>query len=457
MPAIREKLKSPITVDFRDVDLSYVLDFLADSCGVNIIPASGVSLEGKKVTIRMKDIPAEKALKYILKNQGLSYRIEQDAVWVASPAEMDKEEVESRVYFLNRGSGMFTEFTRTVGTGTGLGGAASISKITTIKDTLEQAVDWPKDSKLVLDERSGALIISNTPSNLQIIEDILYNLDITPIQVLIEARFVELEVTDVEELGIEWQLTSALGDKVRDGDNVTQWESGSGMDFTAFSRVGEGLNLTYTGVLTNPEFQTVLHALSETQNAKTLSAPKITTVNNQVATIKVVDEWIYPTSHEAQSVWVDLDEDGIEDVGEVTTRIVPTAYATRDIGILLYVKPSVGMNGKTITLSLGPEVSSAIANAFSYSDGGVRLPKFTSRNLSTTVVINNGDTVVLGGLVKETATKTLTKVPILGDIPILGYLFRKKSDSIVRKNLLIFVTANIISPSGEKIEIVQDK
>jgi general secretion pathway protein D len=73
------------------------------------------------------------------------------------------------------------------------------------------------------------------------------------------------------------------------------------------------------------------------------------------------------------------------------------------------------------------------------------------------VVINNGDTVVLGGLIKESTTKTMTKIPILGDIPILGYLFRKKRDSIVRKNLLIFVTANIISPSGEKIEIVQDR
>ena len=75
--------------------------------------------------MRMKDVPVESALKYILKNQGLTYRIEEDAVWVASPDEMDKEEVESRVYFLNRGLGMFTEFERTVGTGTGLGSVKS--------------------------------------------------------------------------------------------------------------------------------------------------------------------------------------------------------------------------------------------------------------------------------------------------------------------------------------------
>ncbi|MBN2097211.1 MAG: tetratricopeptide repeat protein, partial [Candidatus Omnitrophica bacterium] len=457
MPAIREKLKDPITVDFRDVDLSYVLNFLADSCAINIIPASGVSLEGKKVTIRMKDIPAENALKYILKNQGLTYRIEQDAVWVASPSELDKEEIESRIYFLNRGSGMFAEFERTVAAGTGLGGAASISKITTLKDTLEQAVNWPKDSKLVLDERSGALVIANTPANLRVIEEILYNLDITPIQVLIEARFVELEVTDVEQLGIEWQLNAALGDKRRDGNNVTQWESGSGWDFTSFSRASEGLNLTYSGVLTYPEFQAVLHALSETQNAKTLSAPKVSTLNNQKATIKVVDEWIYPTRYEFQVVQSDINGDGdFDDSNETKYQNVPVDFVTKDVGILLYCTPNVGADGKTITLALVPEVSSGTADYFSYT-GSVSLPKFTSRTLSTSVVISNGDTVVLGGLVKETTSKTLTKVPILGDIPIVGNLFRKQNDSIVRKNLLIFVTASIISPSGEKIRTVQQQ
>ncbi len=453
VPAVREKLKNPITVDFRDVDLSSVLNFLADSTYVNIIPASGVSLEGKKVSIRMKDIPAENALKYILKNQGLTYRIEQDAIWVASPAELDKEEVESRVYFLNRGSGMFTEFERTVGTGTGLGGAASISKVTTIKDILEQAVDWPKNSKLVLDERTGALIISNIPSNLQIIEDILYNLDVTPMQVLIEARFVELKVEDTEELGIEWQLTAALGDKRRDGSNVTQWESGSGWDFSDFpgDTRDYGLNLTYAGVLTYPEFQAVLHALSKTQSAKTLSAPRITTLNNQRATLKVVEEWIYPTRYEFQAV-EQFDVDG--NLISTRYRNVPVDFVTKDVGILLYVTPNIGADGKTITLALVPEVSSGEKGYFEYT-GDVSLPLFSSRTLSTSVVINNGDTVALGGLINESTIKKATKVPLLGDIPILGHLFRKQTDSVERRNLLIFVTASIISPSGEKIETVQ--
>jgi len=129
---------------------------------------------------------------------------------------------------------------------------------------------------------------------------------------------------------------------------------------------------------------------------------------------------------------------------------VPQGFETRDIGILLEVTPSVGSDKETITLTLRPEVSEATPNAFEFS-GEVKLPKFTTRNLTTNVVIKNGDTIMLGGLIKETRTNVRTKTPILGDLPILGVLFRKDSDSVVRQNLLIFVTASIISRRGEKL------
>ncbi len=125
---------------------------------------------------------------------------------------------------------------------------------------------------------------------------------------------------------------------------------------------------------------------------------------------------------------------------------------------MLHVTPNVGADGETITLALVPEVSSAAAGAFTYAAGEntiITLPKFSSRTLSTSVVVKNGETVALGGLIKESTETTTTKVPILGDIPIVGLIFRKQSDSIIRTNLLIFVTASIISPSGERIETVQ--
>lgn len=463
IPEIRKKLKTPVTVDFMDVGLDYVIDFLSEATDVNIIPGSGVKLSEKKVTMKVKDMPLESLLKYIFRNNGLVYRIEKNAVWVDTADNMENESPETRMYFLDQGLAMFTEFSGSTGGGKdGFGGGAAISKIKTIKDTLENAVAWPADSKINLDERTGALIITNTPTNLKIIEDILYNLDVDATQILVEARFVEINITDLSELGLNLSLDSpwAVNKQAISGTEngaVTQVGTPTGSKFSIFTGApDEGLNLTYQGILTRPQFSVVLHALERKTNLKTLSAPKITTLNNQTATIEIADEFVYPSRYEPTLVKEDLNSDGdfldtVSGVKETRFVNVPQGFETRSIGILLHVTPSAGKDKKMIALTLNPEVSEATANAFEYS-GEVKLPKFTTRNLSTNIVVNNGDTVVLGGLIKESRTNTKTKTPFLGDLPIIGAAFRKNSDTTVRKNLLIFVTASILSPEGERLK-----
>jgi type II secretory pathway component GspD/PulD (secretin) len=399
----------------------------------------------------------EEVIKYITKSLGLIYRIDKDVVWIAHPEEIANEALETRVYYLTKGGGLFTEFTAIGGGGTetALGSSsAQINKITTIEDTLKEVVPWPADSKLTFDKRINALIVRNTPQNLQMLEDMLYTLDVVPYQILIEARFLELDITDTKELGLEWKFNENWATDQRKGNkDGLIFAKDSGVDFSSFSRASEGLNLTYKGILTAPKFEAVLHALEESKKIKTLSSPRITTLNNQPAAIKVVDEWIYPTRYEYEIVQYDLNGDGdYNDAGETTYKNVPKDFQRRDVGILLKVIPSVGSDRKTINLSLVPEVSEATADAFSYT-GDVKLPKFTSRNLATTIVVTSGDTVVLGGLIKENRTKTATRVPVLGSIPLLGNFFKKDADSIQRKNLLIFVTAKVLSASGEELVI----
>jgi len=460
---IRKNLKTPVTVDFMEVGLDYVIDFLSEAASVNIIPGNGVKLSEKKVTIKVKDMPLESLLKYIFRNQGLTYRVEKNAVWVDTSDNMDSETPETRMYFLDQGLAMFTEFSGiTGGSKGGVGGGAAISKIKTIKDILENAVMWPSDSKINLDERTGALIITNTPSNLKIIEDILYNLDIDATQILVEARFMEINITDLSELGVNLSLDSpwAINKQELSGTEngaVTQIGTPTSSRFSTFTGApNEGLNITYQGILTKPQFSAVLHALEKKSNLKTLSAPKITTLHNQTATIEIADEFVYPTRYEPTLIKEDLNGDGKFDAtvnGVKETRFVnvPQGFETRPIGIMLHVTPSVGKDRDMITLTLNPEVSEATANAFEYS-GEVKLPKFTTRSLSTNIVVHNGDTIVLGGLIKESRTNTRTKTPFLGDLPVLGTLFRKDSDSTTRKNLLIFVTAGILSPEGERLK-----
>ena len=458
VPEIRGSLEIPITVDFRDVKLDYVLDFLSEATGVNIILGSSVKPEEKKVTIRVKDMSLESLLKYIFRHQGLAYRIENNAVWVDTYDAMGEETAETRIYYLDQGLAMFTEFSgETSSLSSGFGGAASISKINTIKDVLDNAVSWPSDSKINLDERTGALIITNTPSNLKTIEEILYNLDIDATQVLIETRFIEINVTDLSELGLNLTMDSSFPIFKDAGTSVVEIAGGTGSSFSAFTGAPtEGLNFTYQGMLTKPQFSAVLHALEKKTKLKTLSSPKITTLNNQTATIEIVDEFVYPTRYEPTLIKNDLNNDGdfldvVDGVRETRFVNVPQGFETRDVGILLKVTPSVGSDKEIITLTLKPEVSEATANAFEFS-GEVKLPKFTTRNLTTNIVVKNGDTIVLGGLIKETRTNTVTKTPVLGDMPLLGALFRKDSDSVERKNLLIFVTASILGQKGERLE-----
>ncbi len=456
---IRKKLKSvKITMDFNKVGLKSAIQFLSQESGISFVASQKVLELAPMVTASFKDISLDEVIKYISKNLGLVYRIDKEVVWIAHPEEITNEAMETRVYYLKRGGGLFTEFgtTSTNTTDTGLGGSsAQIGKIYTIGDTLKEVIPWPADAKFTYDKRINALVVRNTPYNLQMLEDILYSLDIVPCQVLIEAKFLEIDITNTEELGLELKFNSDVATQTKNGSFVQGLAKDSGIDFTPFVRAAEGLNLTYQGVLTTPQFQTVLHALSETKKVKTLSSPRITTLNNQMASIKVVDEWIYPTRYEYEVVQTDINGDGdFSDAGETTYKNVPKDFMRRDVGIIMKVVPSVGSDKKTITLSLIPEVSEASADVFTYT-GGVTLPKFTSRNLSTTVVVNSGDTVVLGGLIKESRTKTVTKVPILADLPFLGKFFTKNADSIQRKNLLIFVTAKVLSSSGEEVVIAQ--
>ncbi|MBU1147945.1 MAG: hypothetical protein KKD11_06285, partial [Candidatus Omnitrophica bacterium] len=458
VPKIRKRLKIPISVDFKDVELDYVLSFLSDATGVNIIPSGEIDMEEKLVTIKIRDMSLEDALKYILKSQELVYRIEEDAVWVTTEEELDNEQIETRVYFLNEGVGRFADFEGTFDSESGSSSAST--EVKTIKDVLENSVDWPKDSKLTLDDRTGALIISNIPSNLEVVENLIYNLDVTPIQVLVEAKFLEVKITDTDELGVEWKLNSDWGTKQNQSkQNLHGFASSSGVNFDDFTTNADyGFNLTYQGILSHPQFQAVLHAFQQKQNVKTLSAPRITTLNNQTATIEVIDEYIYPTRYEVSLVQYDINGDGdFDDAGETEWANIPQDFVTRDVGILLHVKPSVGADNKTITLALTPEVSEQDSSGSPYEySGGVSIPNFKTRNLSTSVIIETGETIVMGGLMSESNTNTKTKVPLLGDLPIVGGLFRKNSEGVERRNLLIFVTATILDDSERVMVNVPD-
>ena len=445
------KLQQPISLEFADVALGDVVDFIADAAGISLIPSPQLDLKGQLVSIKVKDLPLEQAIKYLAKSLSLSYRIEQDVVLLATREEFENQPMETRVFFLRSGFSPSTLETSAVET-------SSLLQMESMKDLISQTVPQPPDSKLVMDERIGALIVTNTGENLRLTEQLLSQVDATPVQILIEARVMELTNTDLEHLGVETVLTDTYDltklDDLRPNQAVPPGRTsghaiakGGGFKFPSLSREDEGVNLTLQSVLTAAKFEAVLHALEENKKSKTLSAPRVTTLNNKPAMIKVVDEFRYPTRYEVSLVQFDTNGDGdFDDAGETEFVNVPQDIQKRDIGILLNVTPSVGKDLKTMTLVLAPEVSSF--SQFRDLGGGVTVPEFTTSQLATSVVITDGETVVLGGLMKDTLSSTLTKVPFFGDLPLVGALFRQKEESVTRKNLVIFITARILAPRG---------
>ena len=228
------------------------------------------------------------------------------------------------------------------------------------------------------------------------------------------------------------------------------------------------------GVFTNPQFQVVIHALNQKKGIDLLSAPSVTTKSGQRAIVEVVREFRYPRTYTQPQVPSISSSTGTTLIGGavpvVVTPTTPQDWETRNTGVTLEVEPVVGGDGTTIDLNLIPQVVEfegfinygspinavgvntamgiSISQPIELTPNIINQPVFSTRKVTTSVSVYDGQTVVLGGLMREDVQKTEDKVPILGDIPLLGRAFRTNVDQHTKKNLVMFVTARIITPAG---------
>src|SRR5437870_1584647 len=225
------------------------------------------------------------------------------------------------------------------------------------------------------------------------------------------------------------------------------------------------------GVFTDPQFQVVIRALNQKKGVDLLSAPKVTTKSGQRAIIEIVREFRYPTEFtppQVPSIGTTTTT-GSQVVPVVVTPTTPKDWQTRNTGVTLEVEPVVGADGATIDLNLVPQVvefegfvnygspifginPSILTNALNsqvlLTQNVINQPIFSTRKVTTSVSVYDGSTVVLGGLMREDVQKTEDRTPIIGDIPIVGRLFRTNVDQHIKRNLVIFVTAHLVTPAG---------
>jgi type IV pilus assembly protein PilQ len=413
----------PIEIGYIEADIQNVLRTLAAKAGVNLILGDEVT---GKVTVNLKGISYEQAMQLIAESKGYAYVNDNNVVKIKSRESLDVEPIELRVYTL------------------------AYAKAEDVKKTLDPVLT--KQGKIVVDARSNTLVLSDTPSCLSKLMPLIKSLDTETPQVLIEAKFIETIKNPQKNLGIDWSGTllahqlSATGYRLPPaattpgpGQGPTSFATDpiSGGNLTGFNMIGNlnsGVwNAPYA--LLNPgNAAIVFNYLSQDTDSQLLANPRVVATDNVKTKISIAEQ--YPIPNFAFS--------------EQTASLQISGFDYKDIGIILTVTPRVNRNDY-VTLDVQPEASSSTQNATLQSGGGnsVSIPIINTRTAQTTVLIKSGNTLAIGGLMRIDVSDNYTKVPLMGDAPLLGPLFRNKSLSKTKTDLLIFLTPTIVHPDQQ--------
>ncbi len=305
----------------------------------------------------------------------------------------------------------------------------------------------PDGVTIQADEGNNALIITASPLQMKSLRSVVSQLDIRRAQLMIEAVIAEVSMDNSAELGVQWRSTSDVGEdhtSVIGGTNFNA--AGSGINQATINPlgIGDGLSLGFLNGTTEILGQKILNlgallrVLSQTGDANILSTPSLMTLDNEEAEIVVGQNVPFPTGSYTST-------------GSTTSSVNPfTTYERHDVGIKLKVKPQIN-EGDTIRLTITQEVSSVAS--MDQSAG----PTTNTRSIKTSVLVDDGRLLVLGGLISDDIQEIEQRVPLLGSIPLLGLLFRYNSRQHVKRNLMVFLRPVIIRDTGVSSRITYDK
>lgn len=432
-----------VTVNFKGADIKTVLAYISEVAGVDIVPSPDVK---GVIDLKLTNKPWKTALDIIVRNYGFAYEREGDIIRVITIDKLKQEELKTEAFSLNY--------------------SKAKDVVAAVKDIVGER------GKVMYDERTNTVIVTDIPTNIYKIAQIISRLDRKTNQVLISARIIETVLGDEEKMGIDWSIKITAAGAKRpttvpfdyfDIDNrwinkmtplsqVTTATAAAGAaavpsvvippaDFPA-STVGAksfpfALKDDFTfGTLDFSEFKAVLEMLKQRANTDIVSNPTIATLNNVQAIINVGQTLNLPT-YERNST---------------TGKMEVTGYEAKDLGIILQVTPHVNDNGE-ITIDLAPVISDLLRYDTLDAASGVVAPVFSIRQAKTQVMIKDGDTIFIGGLIKENNIDTKRTIPIIGDlladVPYLGLLVSKKETRKQKTELIFFMTVNIMVAGKE--------
>lgn len=418
---LEEKTKysgKPISLDFQDVPVRQVLQIIAQVNGFNLVTTDTVS---GNVTIRLAGVPWDQALDMILKIKGLDKRLEGNILLIAPAEEMTAREtqmLQSKKQVSDLAPLQSVNITVNY---------AKASALATILKSSDGGILTERGS-VTVDDRTNTILVRDTQSSIDEAREMIKALDIPVKQVLIESRMVTVRDNVDEELGVRWGLTDTQSDGAVSGSLEGADSAASGVVPALADRLN--VNLPVSSAAGKIGFQIAslvdgtildleLSALESENKGEIIASPRITVANQQEAYIEQGTEipYVQATSSGATSV----------EFKKAVLSLKVTPHITPDNRIILDLVVTQDTRGETVSTSTGPAVA------------------IDTQEIKTQVLVENGETVVLGGIFQQINTDDVSKVPLFGDLPVVGALFRNKSTVYQKRELLIFVTPKIVA------------
>ncbi|TNI18656.1 type IV pilus secretin PilQ [Aeromonas dhakensis] len=415
----------PISLNFQDIPVRTVLQLIADFNNLNLVTTDSVS---GNITLRLDGVPWEQALDIILKVRGLDKRLDNNILLVAPAEEIaarEKQQLESRNQVADLAP-LYTEYLQI--------NYAKASEVAALLSSESTKLLSAKGAVSV-DERTNVLVVKDTADVISNIKRMLDILDIPVKQVVIEARMVTIDDGFDEALGVRWGVTKNDGHGNSTSGSIEGNDgSGNNNGGSTITRPGVddrlNVNLPVTNAAGTLAFQVArlangtlldleLSALEKESKAEIIASPRVTTANQKPALIEQGTEIPYVESSSSGATSVTFKKAVLS--LKVTPQITP------DNRVILDLTVTQDTKGETVPTGTGDAVS------------------INAQSITTQVLVNNGETLVLGGIYQQTITNDVTKVPLLGDIPGLGVLFRKTTSANKKRELLIFVTPKIVT------------
>jgi type IV pilus assembly protein PilQ len=438
-----------LSLNFQNVEVRAVLQVIADFTGLNIITSDTVT---GSLTLRLKDIPWDQALDIIMQTKGLDMRKNGNVVLIAPREELavkERQQLESRAQISDL-EPLQTEMFQL-----NYQKADDVQKL--IADEKQKMLS--KRGSAVVDRRTNILFVQDTASRLEEVRRVIRQIDVTVRQVLIESRIVIASDKFSRQLGVrlgvqtgftlQRRYAGGFGGSLsttpvvtcsgttctRQTRTQTPYELASGIASAGYSDPPQlnvnlpvpnpagQLALTLINLGSGNLINLELSALEADTLGKVISSPRVVTADNQKAHIEQGTEIPYVTPGSANA---------------------PATVQFKKAVLALDVTPQITPDNRIIMLV---EIRKDAVGQFVPVQGGGSVPSIDTKNVTTQIAVNNGDTAVIGGIYEETINNNVTKVPLLGDIPILGYVFKQTGKELDKTELLIFLTPRIIKES----------